>query len=148
MMDFASGSAMTYEAAFLRKMGYFDENYRLWEDGPFINKITSQGYPLTFAYDIISIKYNDGGVSSGGNLILKADIEYFNKTDRWINACSYGWYHKRILKYTMYKYRSFSLLKHIFIKLLYIDVVVDQIIYQLHEKYNGKRDINYLNINE
>lgn len=144
MMDFASGSAMTYEANFLREMGYFDEKYRLWEDGPFINKITSKGISISLAYDIVAIKYNDGGVSSGGNPIIRKDVELFNESDRWINSNNYGWYHKRILQYTKYKYRRFSKLKHLLVKLFYIDVVVDQIIYKLHEMYNGKSDIIYL----
>lgn len=145
MRDFASGSALTYEADFLRQMNFFDEKYKLWEDGPFINKVTSQGYALSFAYDIVSIKYSDGGVSSGGNPIMKVDMIKFNETDRWINASNYSWYHKRILAYTKHKYLCYSKLKRILIKFLYIDVVIDQLIYLLQEKYLGNKDVNYLN---
>lgn len=146
MMDFASGSAMAYEANFLKMMGFFDEKYRLWEDGPFINKVTSMGYVITTAYDIVSIKYRGGGVSSDGNPIMLADIELFNSKDRWINANSYGFFHRRILKYTMLKYRHYSLITKYFIRLLYLDAVIDQINYKMQEKFVVKEDTVHINI--
>lgn len=143
MMDFASGSAMTYEANFLREMNYFDEKYRLWEDGPFVNKATSKGVAITLAHDIVAIKYSDGGVSSGGNPIIRKDVELFNKTDRWINSNDYGWYHKRILHYTQLKFKNVGYLKRLFYKLIYFDVVFDQLVYQYREHMSGKHDIEY-----
>jgi glycosyltransferase involved in cell wall biosynthesis len=143
-MEFASGSAMAYEADFLREMNYFDERYFLWEDGPFINKMTSQGYPITTAYDIISIQYKGGGVSSSGNPMMYKDMQLFNSTDRRVNDNYYGWYHKRILRYTELKYRKTSFLKRIFYKVLYIDIVIDQIIYQCREKLSRISDKKYM----
>ena len=61
--DMASGSAMYYTRATIEKMGWFDERYRLWEDGPFLAKYLWE-YPLEFAYDIVSIWYESGGISS------------------------------------------------------------------------------------
>ena len=61
--DMASGSAMYYARDTIEKMGWFDERYRLWEDGPFLAKYLWQS-PLEFAYDIISIWYESGGISS------------------------------------------------------------------------------------
>lgn len=141
MMDFASGSAMTYEAAFLKEMDYFDERYRLWEDGPFINKMTSQGYAVSTAYDIISIKYRGGGVSTGSNPIMRADILVFNDSDLWINSDAYRWYHKRILSYNHKKFLPNSNLKRIYNRLMYCDVVISQLIYQFKEKMASKYDI-------
>lgn len=144
MMNFASGSAMTYEAVFLKEMGYFDEKYRLWEDGPFINKMTSKGFAITTAYDIISIKYRGGGVSSGGNPIIRQDMQKFNETDRWINAEEFGWYHKRVLAYTKYKFKTTTLIKRLFYKILYFDVVLSIIIYNYKERINTKYDMHEL----
>ena len=144
-MEFASGSAMAYEADFVREMDFFDERYFLWEDGPFINKMTSRGYPLTTAYDIISIRYKAGGVSTSGNPLMYKDMQLFNSTDRRINENDYGWYHKRILRYTEIKYKKFTFIKRILYKLLFIDVVIDQIIYQCREKISRISDVKYMN---
>lgn len=61
--DMASGSAMYYTRDIIEEMGYFDERYLLWEDGPFLAKYLWE-YPLEFAYDIISIWYESDGMSS------------------------------------------------------------------------------------
>lgn len=71
IMEFASGSSMYYTKIFFDSVGGYDERYRLWEDGPFIAKVTRQGYMIETAYDIVAILYRDGGISSNsqsGNL--------------------------------------------------------------------------------
>ena len=80
--DMASGSAMYYTRAVLEELGYFDERYVLWEDGPFLAKYLAK-YPLVFAYDIISIWYEYGGVSTENvkNTLLLRDEELFAKTE-------------------------------------------------------------------
>lgn len=142
--DFASGSAMAYESEFLRQMGYFDEKYRLWEDGPFIAKMTANGTALTLAYDIISIKYRCGGVSSGENPILRKDVQLFNSSDRREKEIQYGFFHRRILKYTEIKYQSHTFLKRVLHKVLFFDVLFDQLIYQIKEKHNAEKDIIFI----
>ena len=81
--DMASGSAMYYSRKIIEELGFFDEQYVLWEDGPFFAKYLYK-YPLTFAYDIISIWYEIGGVSTGKeiNPLLIKDSEFFNATER------------------------------------------------------------------
>ena len=82
--DMASGSAMYFSRDIIEEIGYFDERYILWEDGPFLAKYLYK-YPLEFAYDIVSIWYEDGGVSAkGGSLhpLLKKDIDMFNNGER------------------------------------------------------------------
>lgn len=82
--DMASGSAMYFSRDIIEEIGYFDERYVLWEDGPFLAKYLYK-YPLEFAYDIVSIWYEDGGVSAKGGSIhplLQNDIETFNNGER------------------------------------------------------------------
>ncbi len=62
--NMASGAAIAYRKDFLNKVGGFDEEYLLWEDGPFFEKITSNGYKIDYCYDIISVFYETGGVSN------------------------------------------------------------------------------------
>jgi len=83
--DMASGSALAFSREILEKIGYFDEKYVLWEDGPFITKYLQQG-KLCMAYDIISIWYEDGGVSAKGKAaihpLLKKDMQNYNADER------------------------------------------------------------------
>lgn len=83
--NFASGSTMVIRADFIRKMGGHDERYKLWEDGPFIAKVTSLGYSINHRFDIISIKYHLGGISTGGakgevRSAIKSDVKLFKST--------------------------------------------------------------------
>lgn len=58
----ASGSSMYYDACFI-KNNLYDENYLLWEDGPFIARCFREGVCISQAYDITSIYYRTGGIS-------------------------------------------------------------------------------------
>lgn len=85
-MDFASGASLCYRRDFFLKVGKFDEKYRLWEDGPFIAKITRSGYLIERRYDCIFVKYRDGGISSSKksnkvNEIYLKDISSFYKRE-------------------------------------------------------------------
>lgn len=83
----ASGSIMYYTREILEDLGYFDEKYVLWEDGPFLAKYLYR-YSLTFAYDIISIWYEYGGMSTNKetkNPLLLNDSRLFDKTDRMLH---------------------------------------------------------------
>lgn len=80
-MEFASGAAMYYKKDFFDKLGGYDERYLLWEDGPFIAKVTREGYAIKTGYDIVSIYYRDGGISSKkqkNNLESRINIDYKN----------------------------------------------------------------------
>lgn len=139
-MDFASGSSMAYEASFLKQMGYFDEKYLLWEDGPFINKVTKLGYPITTAYDIISIRYDGNGISSVGNPIINKDLEVFNATDRRDDSDNFGWYHKRVLDYIERKFKPMNRIQRYLNRLVYFDVFIGRLIYLSFDYYAQFRD--------
>lgn len=90
--DMASGSAMHFSKKSLETIGYFDERYVLWEDGPFLAKYLQNGR-IDCAYDIISIWYESGGNSdnrsqktkkpvSGAKLKLLNDTILFDNTER------------------------------------------------------------------
>lgn len=80
--NFASGSTMTIQASFFKQMGGHDERFVLWEDGPFIAKITNMGYRISTRYDIISVRYKLGGISTGGSSgevgqVYSKDLAFF-----------------------------------------------------------------------
>lgn len=62
--NIASGSAMYYNRAHLERMGYLDEAYRQWEDGPRLAAYTKAGNLFVPAHDIISIRYRGSGISN------------------------------------------------------------------------------------
>lgn len=62
--EFASGAALYYRNSYIKKCGYYDERYILWEDGPFLAKTTRNGVWVCMAYDIVTVLYRDGGISS------------------------------------------------------------------------------------
>ena len=74
--NIASGSATYYTKKHFEEFGYFDERYILWEDGPKYLSYANQGKCITTAYDIISIKYRDGGLSNSGHSIWNSNSKY------------------------------------------------------------------------
>lgn len=71
--NIASGSAMYFTRACLERVGQFDEDYRQWQDGPWLTKYLQLGNSIIpCAYDIIAVKYRDGGVSNNKKLNLES----------------------------------------------------------------------------
>lgn len=62
-LEFASGATLYYRTSFIKAKGLYDTRYILWEDGPFLARITRDGEKVRTAYDIIAIKYRAGGIS-------------------------------------------------------------------------------------
>lgn len=84
--DMASGSATAFDRNEYFKIGYesdygYESGYRLVEDFPLYVYYTWQN-KISFALDIVSVKYHLGGVSNTGNPIAKADMNLFNSRDR------------------------------------------------------------------
>ena len=79
--EIASGSSTYIKKELWEAMGGFDEKYRLWEDGPFYEKITGRGVCIDFAYKLCTIRYLVGGVSNGANInpMLKQDVLNYNE---------------------------------------------------------------------
>lgn len=78
-LEFASGSALYYKRRFIIDEGLYDERYTLWEDGPFLARTTRHGIKIEMGYDITSILYRQGGISSSKiNPLSKIYIDYCN----------------------------------------------------------------------
>lgn len=78
MYHMASGSAFAYRREYLDEMGYFDERYRLWEDGPFFAKCIKENGLLHCNYSLTTIYYRYGGVSTGnGSPLMRKDALLF-----------------------------------------------------------------------
>ena len=85
MYGMASGSVLCTSKAIMDELGYFDERYTLLEDGPLLAKYLKE-YKLDFYPELVSIWYEQGGVSTGGirelSPTLQKDTALFNQCER------------------------------------------------------------------
>lgn len=140
--DMASGSVMYYTKEILDELNYFDEDYVLWEDGPFLKKYLKK-YRLESAFDIVSIWYESGGVSSSKktNSLMKEDIEKFGMSicENEINSPN-----KRIRKWVRYLSRRKNVSSQgglILTKISFPSIMLETILYQLKRSIYKKSEI-------
>lgn len=137
--EMASGSSTYMRKDFWESMGHFDEKYKLWEDGPFFEKITSRGVKIDIIIDFPTIKYQIGGISTGKNVnpILKIDGTIYNKYIlEKIDKIGLSRFERRRLKYFIDKYES-----NIRVNIKYADVLLWKIkdfIFRKYGIYIGK----------
>lgn len=119
--DMASGSAMSFSKKIIVEMGYFDEKYKLWEDGPFLAKYLQKD-TLHFAYNIISIWYESGGISAHTKRTVRKnpldlDTELFNSTERLERLEVFDKGEQNLIRYMnlLFKYRGSILQKLIMV---------------------------------
>lgn len=144
--DMASGSAMYYSKRILEKLDYFDEKYRLWEDGPFLEKYL-QKHKLTFAYDIIGVWYEWGGVSTGTvNPLLEKDRLLFDVTDRQNMKGHLSKFANRYIEYIGKRSKCASKKELNSLRMHYPLIMISHINYTLLKKVFRKIDSLYLRI--
>lgn len=96
-----SGCVQCIRSDFFHQLKGFDESFFLWEDGPLYAKITQSGEKLSFDFDLFSIFYEDGGVSSGKlSNKMKNDLTLFLKTGLLFHDFSF--FEKRIIYERLY----------------------------------------------
>lgn len=145
--DMASGSAMSYSRRIMEEMNFFDEKYRLWEDGPFLAKYLQRG-KLDCSYDIVSIWYEIGGVStkkkgkkkSKSKSIFDRDTDLYNSGERLEQFENLSWIDRRKvqLKILQFKYKD-SGIRHL-ISILHPIEYIDALIYVNRRKGRISKD--------
>lgn len=96
-----SGCVQCIRSDYFHNLQGYDENYALWEDGPLYAKITRSGETLTFDFELFSIYYEDGGVSSGKlSDKMKNDLILFLKSGLLMQKFSF--LEKRIISERLY----------------------------------------------
>ena len=142
--DMASGSAMSFSRNIMDKIGYYDERYRLWEDGPFLAKFLLQGR-LEFAYDIISIWYEGGGISSvnvaNAHPQMRQDIDYFTKHEKLSHIDKLTIVEKRRLAYRNKRILKGSRLQQLGLYIIYFPEVLYFVHYTKSRKRHEKNDV-------
>ena len=127
--NMASGSVFYYTKEFLTENGFFDETYKLWEDGPFFYKILKKNIPLNMEYGIVSINYIDGGVSSKNvqNSYLLADEALFYKRVLDEDGKTFSKKKLKLLKFIVERkneYPKYSYIKKILFVMRNINIII------------------------
>ena len=129
------------------EMSFFDEKYRLWEDGPFLAKYLQRG-KLDCSYDIVSIWYEIGGVStkkkskkkSKSKSIFDRDTDLYNSGERLEQFDKLSLLDRRKvqLKILQFKYKD-SWIRHL-ISILQPIEYIDALIYANRRKGRISKD--------
>lgn len=82
--NIASGSAMYYSKSNFAIMGYMDEMFDIWEDGPRLVEYCKRGKTIPTAYDIVSICYRASGISDMSSGYANANPRMINDELRFI----------------------------------------------------------------
>lgn len=129
-LEMASGASTYYTRSFIENYGYYDEEYRLWEDGPSYVKYVRNGNVINMAYDFISVKYRVGGIStikgkkiSPASKLIQKDYQYLLKKEYLPYLTRFNWFEKRVIKYRYLNYDQYFN-KNITYKIKNIDVII------------------------
>ena len=76
-----SGACTAWRLESLKKLGFYDERYRMIEDYPAYLKLLRQGGRIGF-FDRVVIRYRDGGMSSEGSSYSENYIHDYNRIVR------------------------------------------------------------------
>lgn len=146
--DMASGSAMYYSKKILEELNYFDEEYILWEDGPFLKKYLKD-HKLDCAYDIISIWYESGGVSTSKNtnVLLLNDIETLGNSICETEYDSNNRKIKRWIKYLEARKKNNGIFGLLRLRLIYPDIIFSRMVYQVMKRIYKKNEIRSVSNN-
>ena len=141
--NMAWGCLTYFTKRILQRMNYFDENYVFWEDGPFLAKVLLVS-KLEFAYDIVTIWYESGGLT-GDNKLKRTQQFKNNARTRFYNDIIKFNQHERIrhmdlftnseqrlirfkVRYFYYEHSKWPALRYI-VGLLFLPEYISRIIY-------------------
>ena len=74
LFGIASGCVLCSSRTMMEELEFFDERYFLWEDGPLFAKYLKK-YRLSYYPELISIWYEQGGISTGGDKELSPMLQ-------------------------------------------------------------------------
>lgn len=149
--DMASGSAMYFSSKILKQLGYYDERYLLWEDGPFLAKYLQIG-KLEFAYDIISIWYEAGGISDlydkqkaniktyATSLKLMEDTRLFIMSEKVERLDLFTYREKRLIHYQNLRMICNNSIIRYFLYMFYFPELLSSLCYNRKRQNRYKKD--------
>ena len=131
--EMASGSCTYYTRKRLEADGLFNEDYRLLEDWTHFIEITNN-LSIESAYDIISIKYRDGGVSSSIPKILLDDYLLMMNSELHRNSNNQSCFYKRYIRFNILRFRKNKFIVYF----MYPDILLVRLIYKLTITINNR----------
>ena len=103
-----SGSTLALRKNMITSHSLYDEKYKLLEDGPFFQRYLWENY-MECAFDIVSIRYNEGGVSTGNkHPLLLEDDKLFRETDRIAHIKDLTWFQQELVLYDVARAKDLS----------------------------------------
>lgn len=143
-LNMASGSAMYFSRTVMEKMGYFDEKYVLWEDGPFIAKYLKES-KIDTAYDIVSTWYESEGVSNSKmHPLLYKDTVRFNNTDKMERYKTFGYWDRQKIIYRNKSLECQSAKERLALKFLFFPVFCYFFVLWLKDKMGNNDDQKHI----
>ena len=127
--DMASGSATAFDKNEYFEIGY-ESDYKLVEDFPLYVYYTWKN-KISFALDIVSVKYHLGGVSNTGNPIVRADMKLFNLRDREAHIDEIDKTTRGKVRFYQLKAQCHNKRELIYICLKYPYQCIDKLIYKI-----------------
>lgn len=125
--EMASGSCTYYTREKLIKDGLFDESYRLLEDWTHFIQIT-RSEMIETAYDIVSVCYREGGISTKMSPIIQQDYLSIISEEIEKNRASLSHKDIRCLKYN---YMRIKKRNNIIPSFLFPDVFISRLLYKI-----------------
>lgn len=134
--EMASGSAICVRNSILEEIGYFDEDYIYWEDGPFLARCNRMGITIKTAYDIDGIFYRLGGISSkksksSVSMALHKDSLRFYENELKNTVYPKSMFEKRKIKYAIKFGSASKAVDLFFVRITYFDIALYRFLLQL-----------------
>lgn len=145
--DMASGSAMYFRNETIKNYNFFDERYRLWEDGPFLAKYLWND-KLEMAYDIVSIWYEKGGMSTNVNsparIMLLKDAAFFDRGEKLEHLNCFSNKEKRLIRNNSKRYIAKSQWGLWYLRFKYCPEIISTLMYVRQRNHFKKKDLTYI----
>ena len=130
----------------MEHIGYFDERYKYWEDGPFLARINRMGIMIETAFDIDGIFYRLGGISSKKSkstvsMVLRQDALKFYENELNNTVYPKSAFSKRKIQYSIKFGKASNTINLLLVRIAYIDVVLYRIWLQLKYRNIIKKEI-------
>ena len=130
--EMIAGCNLYITKAALEEYDYFDEKYDLWEDGPFLSKYLFSD-KVEFAYDIISIWYEGGGVSDKPfdyhSPRMKKDVRLYATSDAIKHIDTFSFIDRRRIRYRYKRITSGHTLRRYILYIIYLPEVIHYVLY-------------------
>lgn len=135
--DMIAGCNLYITKKTIEEYNYFDEKYELWEDGPFLSRYLYAD-KIEYAYDIVSIWYEYGGVSSKPfdylSPRMRKDVTKYVSSDAIKHIDTFSFIDRRRIRYRYKRIGTGRSKKRYFLYLIYLPELIHYVLYARMKK--------------